>query len=81
MTGGATFWETSVTDVSKNILPFEEDAYFTALAETTDGSGEFAQGILEQQWQLAKAISENYNAVLTAPVSVAIPDFGRVFFN
>jgi ribulose-5-phosphate 4-epimerase/fuculose-1-phosphate aldolase len=54
--GGATFWGASITDVSKNILLFEEAAYFTALAETIGGSQEFGPGVLEQQWQLAKAI-------------------------
>lgn len=54
--GGATFWGTSVTDVSKNILLFEEAAYFTALAETIGGSREFGPGVLEQQWKLAQAI-------------------------
>jgi ribulose-5-phosphate 4-epimerase/fuculose-1-phosphate aldolase len=54
--GGATFWGASITDVSKNILLFEEAAYFTALAETIGGSKEFGPGVLEQQWQLAKAI-------------------------
>ena len=47
--GGATFWGTSVTDVSKDIMPFEEAAYFTALAETIGGSREFGRGVLEQQ--------------------------------
>jgi ribulose-5-phosphate 4-epimerase/fuculose-1-phosphate aldolase len=54
--GGATFWGASVTDVSKNILLFEEAAWFTALAETIGGSKEFGPGVLEQQWALAKAI-------------------------
>lgn len=54
--GGATFWGASVTEVSKNILLFEEAAYFTALAETIGGSREFGPGVLEQQWALAKAI-------------------------
>jgi ribulose-5-phosphate 4-epimerase/fuculose-1-phosphate aldolase len=54
--GGATFWGTSVTEVSKNILLFEEAAYFTTLAETIGGSQEFGPGVLEQQWALAKAI-------------------------
>lgn len=54
--GGATFWGASITDVSKNILLFEEAAYFTALADTIGGSQEFGPGVIEQQWQLAKAI-------------------------
>ncbi len=54
--GGATFWGNSVTEVAKNILLFEEAAYFTALAETIGGSKEFGPGVLEQQWALGKAI-------------------------
>jgi ribulose-5-phosphate 4-epimerase/fuculose-1-phosphate aldolase len=54
--GGATFWGASVTDVSKNILLFEEAAWFTALAETIGGSKEFGPGELAPQRALEKAI-------------------------
>jgi ribulose-5-phosphate 4-epimerase/fuculose-1-phosphate aldolase len=53
--GGSTFWGASVTEVSQNILLFEEAAYFTALSETIGGSQEFGPGVLEQQWALGKA--------------------------
>ena len=53
--GGSTFWGASVTEVSKNILLYEEAAYFTALSETIGGSKEFGPGVLEQQWALGKA--------------------------
>lgn len=56
--GGATFWGASVTEVSKNILLFEEAAYFTAVAETIGGSQEFGPGVLEQQWALGKAFKQ-----------------------
>ena len=54
--GGATFWGSSITAVSKNILLFEEAAYFTAIAETIGGSCEFGPGVLEQQWALGAAL-------------------------
>ncbi len=53
--GGATFWGRGITAVSKNILLFEEAAYFTALSETIGGSQEFGPGVLEQQWALGAA--------------------------
>jgi len=42
--------------VSKNILLFEEAAYFTVLVETIGGCRECGPGVLEQQGKPARAI-------------------------
>lgn len=50
--GGATFWGTSITQVSKLILLIEEGAWFQGLAEGLGGSKEFGPGVLQQQWTM-----------------------------